>query len=313
MSEMPNGVSQLEAIHRLRKDLKDATKLIGRREARYLVDAYYQIQEMRKASGNQIRSVTPKGEEERPVEPLEPHAILDWYNTNTELLENSLKKALSWYADSKPLGVWAQSIHGIGPVISAGLLAHIDFNPWRCLNKDAKKKCKSDAPCSEFCHFEKITTVGQIWSFAGLSVGQEWHKGERRPWNAQLKTLCWKIGDCFMKTYNSEKSFYGKIFAERWELEKQRNEQNQFADQAKVKLEKFNIRKSTDAYKSYSTGKLPPAHILARAERYTVKLFLSHYHAVGYEMQFGEKPPKPFVVEHLGHAHVIPPPNWPMP
>ena len=58
---------------------------------------------------------------------------------------------------------------------------------------------------------------------------------------------------------------------------------------------------------------LPPAHIHMRATRWVVKLFLSHYHAVGYEIETGQKPPKPYVFEYLeGHAHYIAPPNWPM-
>jgi hypothetical protein len=57
---------------------------------------------------------------------------------------------------------------------------------------------------------------------------------------------------------------------------------------------------------------LPPARIHRRAVRYAVKLFLAHYHHVAYEVEFGEPPPKPYVIEHLGHVDFIGPPNWPM-
>ena len=69
-----------------------------------------------------------------------------------------------------------------------------------------------------------------------------------------------------------------------------------------------NIGKTTDAYKAYIQGKLPPAHIQQRAERYAVKIFLSHLHEFWYEQHYGEKPPKPFAIEILGHAHQIPRP-----
>jgi hypothetical protein len=55
---------------------------------------------------------------------------------------------------------------------------------------------------------------------------------------------------------------------------------------------------------------LPPAHIHARAKRYAVKLFLAHYQQVAYELHFGKKPPNPYPIEILGHAHMIDPPNY---
>ncbi|MHB8069867.1 MAG: hypothetical protein ACYDIC_18395, partial [Desulfobaccales bacterium] len=81
----------------------------------------------------------------------------------------------------------------------------------------------------------------------------------------------------------------------------------EFRDQAVEKLKKFNIGKNTEAYKYYSIGKLPPGHIHARAKRYAVKIFLSHYHARAYELEFGEKPPAPYPLAIMGHAHYIGP------
>ena len=90
------------------------------------------------------------------------------------------------------------------------------------------------------------------------------------------------------------------------------NEAGAYKGQAEAKLLKFKIGQDTDAYKAYSQGKLPPAHIHARAKRYAVKLFLAHYHHVGYELLHGELPPRPFVIEHMGHVDYMGPPNWPM-
>jgi DNA modification methylase len=78
-----------------------------------------------------------------------------------------------------------------------------------------------------------------------------------------------------------------------------------YYDQAATKLEKFKIGKTTDAYKAYSIGKLPPAHIHARAKRYAVKLFLSHLHETMHEIEHGTTPPLPYALAHLGHAHKI--------
>ena len=56
------------------------------------------------------------------------------------------------------------------------------------------------------------------------------------------------------------------------------------------------IGKDTDAIKSYRVGKLPPAHIHARAKRYAVKLFLAHFHETGYRLHYGTEPPAPYPI-----------------
>lgn len=269
---------ELEALNKLKRDIKNAGTTLSKEEARYLVDLYYQMQEYRKASDNQVRQLQKE-------DTKEPHETLAFFANNFRTLERNIKSVLQVYVESKPIGQWMLSICGIGPVISAGLMANIDIT--------------------------KVQTAGQIQAFAGLDPTREWNKGEKRPYNARLKTLCWKIGQCFIKVQNNEEDVYGKIFAIRKAYEIERNEKGELADQAKAKLEKYNIGKNTDAYKWYSQGKLPPAHINQRASRYAVKIFLSHLFSVWYEMEHKEKPPKPYAIAILNHAHEIPIPNWP--
>ncbi len=119
---------------------------------------------------------------------------------------------------------------------------------------------------------------------------------------------CWKLGQSFVKVSNNDKDIYGHIYRERKEYEIQRNEAGENAEIAKQALEKKNYRKDTEAYKCYSRGILPPAHIQARAERYAVKIFLSHLFDVWYRLERGQEPPKPFAIGILGHAHMITPP-----
>ena len=139
-----------------------------------------------------------------------------------------------------------------------------------------------------------------------------WGKGEKRPWNARLKVVCWKAGESFVKVQNNDRDIYGTVYAERKALEQARNAEGLFADQAAAMLERKRIGKDTEAYKWYSQGMLPPAHIHARSTRYAVKLFLAHWHHVAYETEYAEEPPKPYVLTQLDHAHYIAPPNWPM-
>lgn len=264
---------EMESIKKLTKDIRNAAATLSIEEARYLVDLYYQIQENRKATNNQCRSIADK-----------PHETLAFFAENFETMEKQIKNALQKYAEAQPIGQWLLSITGIGPVIAAGLMAHIDIM--------------------------EVQTAGQIQAFAGLDPTRKWEKGKKRPWNADLKTLCWKAGESFVKVSNNEKDVYGKLYKIRKEYENIKNENGDYAEQAEAKLKNFKIGKNTEAYKYYSQGKLPPAHINERAKRYAVKIFLSHLFSVWYELTRGEKPPKPYAIAILNHAHEIPIPNW---
>jgi Transposase IS116/IS110/IS902 family len=270
---------RLEAIQpdlsvqtRLSRDLKNAAKSLSLDEARFLVDNYYSLQKSRITAGNQIQALEKATSEE-------PHETIDWFNVQARVLEENVKRALDRWTDSHPVGQWAKSIVGIGPVLSAGLLAHIDIT--RC------------------------PTAGHIWSFAGLNPEQKWEKGGRRPWNAELRAICWRIGESFVKFSGNPRDFYGKIWRERKELEVQRNEAGLFKARAEESLSVRKYGKDTDAYKWLIQGKLPPAHIHARAKRYAVKLFLAHYHEVAYKLHYGVDPPLPYPIAHLGHVHKI--------
>lgn len=268
---------ELESVNRLSRDMKRAAKTLSVDEARYLVDAYYQLQGDRIRSTNQVAALEASEE---------PHETLRWLADNSGLLERNIKSALDAYSDAHKVGLWAKSITGIGPVIAAGLLAHIDIT--------------------------KAPTVGHIWRFAGLDPTITWDKGQRRPWNASLKTLCWKIGESFVKVSGHESDVYGHLYLDRKQKELARNEAGELAEQAAEKLRKFRIGKDTGARKSYEAGLLPPAHIHARAKRWVVKLFLAHYQSVAYRAHYGEPAPKPYILTQAGgHAHEISCPNWP--
>jgi hypothetical protein len=275
---MAEDTYEPEPLKRLTKDLKRAAVTLSKGEARFLVDSYYQMQENRIRADGQIRSIDQ-------AEIREPHETLSWLSANSATLERNVKSALDSYGDAHLVGRWSKSIVGIGPVLSAGLIANIDI--------------------------EKAPTVGHIWRFAGLDPTVTWEKGKKRPWNASLKTLCWKIGESFVKVSSHDADFYGKIYLARKAYEIGKNDSGVLADQAAAKLEKFKIGKTTDAFKAYSTGKLPPAHIHARAKRYAVKLFLSHWHGVAYQDHYHTLPPKPYVITHLHHVHEIVCPNNP--
>ena len=285
-----------ELITRLNRDLRDSAALMGRQEARYLVDLYYAIQEQRQRAASQSRT----SEEE------EPSNVTDWLFDQFRVLENDIKKSLAVYADSQLPGQWAQSIHGIGPVIAAGLLAHIDLRPWKCTH--GKDRCSPENP-HPGCAHSPVHTAGGVWRFAGLDPTVKWGKGEKRPWNAKLKRLAWIIGDSFCKQRNSPKDFYGKFYEDRKAYEIAKNEAGDYSDLA---VESLATRKFVDKElrATYEAGMLPQGRIELRARRYATKLFLAHYHHVAHFDTFGDAPPMPYAIAHLGHAHYITPPNF---
>lgn len=276
-----DGINEsIELVTRLGREKKKAAALLSRQEGMFLVDQYYSLQKERLASAGRVRSM-----------PNEPNDIMKWLTTNMFNLENDLKSALGYWAKQFTVGQWLQQVCGIGPVISAGLLAHLDIR--------------------------KGKTAGHFWSFCGIAGHQVWEKGEKRPWNADLKSLLvFKAGECFVKVQNNDKDFYGKLFAERKKNEIEANEQFKFKDQAEEKLQKYKIGKTTDAYKFYSIGLLPPAHIHARARRWAVKVFLSHLHEVMFYDYYGDNTNYvPYVFSehcHQPHKHRIRVPNWPL-
>jgi hypothetical protein len=296
-------------VTRLSRDIVKAMGHVGIAEARYLCDMYYVLQDNRKAAGNQVRALNESGE---------PHEVIQWLFAQNEVLEQQIKRALDKWTDTMPISVWCKQIVGIGPVIAAGLRAHLEI--------------------------KGHPTVGAWWRFGGYDPTCSWEKGEKRPWNAALKCLLWKVGCSFTKVSGNANDFYGKLIISRKLYEQAHNDAGDYADQARAKLEKFKIAKNTDAWPWYAgcypggttkewsltiperrakylegvrlePGKgvpmLPPAHIQQRAQRWSTKLFLAHYHAVAYWYEYGEKPPKPYVISILGHADIIDPPNAP--
>ena len=266
-----------EEVARLTKDLKAASRILSAQEARFLVDSYYAMQEDRIRAAHQERTLAENGE---------PCTVMDWLLEQRTVMEKQIARALDAYTGASPVGVWMRSIVGIGPVIAAGLLANIDI--------------------------KQAPTVGHIWRYAGLDPTVKWGKGEKRPWNAALKRLQFLIGESFVKVSGNEKDVYGKIYKERKDYEARKNEAGDYAETAARALANKKFGDDTKAKAIYLTGKLPPAHLHMRAKRYAVKMFLSHLQEIWWELDTGEKPPKPFAISILGHGHYIPPPNWPL-
>ena len=241
-----------------------------RAQFRYMVNQYYMMQENRKRTDNQLRSAGID---------VSANSVLQYLSRNSHDTEKFIKTCLDFYTSMHPVGIWMKDITGIGPVISAGILAHIDIR--RC------------------------PTSGHIESFAGYNPTVKWEKGQKRPFNMALKTLLFHAGMGFIKNSGKDKCVYGKWYLAKKKEYMDKNEAGEYSAQAEYDLLHKYKDKNTSAYKSCKEGKLPQAQILARARRWTIKLFVSHLHEHWYTLEFGEPPAKPYAIAILGHAHHI--------
>jgi hypothetical protein len=231
------------------------------------------MQKHRKSMANQMRAL----EEE-----AKPNSTLEWTTVQTRFLEAQIKTSLDIWSRDQPICQWSRSIVGIGPVISAGLAAHINIH--------------------------KCTSPSSVWKYAGADPTSKWEKGKKIPWNADLKVLRWKIGESFVKTSALPNAYYSQFYINRKALETARNEAGMFAAAAAESLPHFDKR--TEAYKAYAVGKLPLGRIHLRATRYATKIFLAHYFVVLYELTHKRPAPHAWINDLGGHADWVKPPNW---
>jgi hypothetical protein len=129
---------------RLSRDVRDAAATLAADQVRWLVAEYYEMQTQRIRADAQMREASKAGE---------PSAVLKWIRNNFAAMESDIKQTMHAYAASRLEGRWLLSITGIGPVIAAGLLAHI--------------------PPTGF------PSPAHIWSFAGLNPARPWLGTER--------------------------------------------------------------------------------------------------------------------------------------
>lgn len=290
-------------------------------EARALVRQYYAIQRFRLRAEAQSRAT------QMPT--------LDLLARVFAILEAQCEKILDVYTDTHPMGTWLRGIKGIGPVLSAGLLAYIDI--------------------------ERVDYVGRVYSYAGLVPSEKlFESNGKRNYNATFKSICFKIARSFVMLSNHPDCYYGKIYKEAKEKLTKRNESGGYADVARRKLERAlgrlsaaqrerwlqrleaalspedlsdvrilpavdevhededndeenDEKKKKDvlgAIWTWHKGKLTASHIDLMARRIAIKIFLDHVCRVWAKRELGRDLPPPYPISILGHDGFIPPPSW---
>lgn len=242
-------------------------------EIGHCVELYYDAQSLR------IRHANKERTEQRGVL---SQWLAEWLGQGEKQIYNKLHQ---WVESDRPSpeAKWAYSQVGIGPVIAAGLSAYIDV--------------------------ARSRTISSLWRFAGLAPGFDRRvRGEKLPYNARLKVLCWKMGESFVKVSGKEGATYGHIYARFKAHEIDKNASGRYANAAQAELQKKSFKRENVTKKKLESGQLSDAHLHARAMRKAVKQFLSDYWVVGRKAR-GLPVTLPYAFEVLHHSkeHYEPP------
>jgi hypothetical protein len=259
-------------VPNLDKEVILEAKNLTNPEARFLSANYYASQKMRMRVDMQLRHMSKDLTEEDGGK----FKLLNYTTLGFGSMEEQVAKALAKYAESTQVGRWALAQMGVGPVIVAGLLAHLDIT--------------------------EADTVGHFWRFAGRDPTCVWEEGEKRPYCARLKLLTFHLGQSFKRNHNRADCFYGKLYEIKKAKLIARNEAGGFKEKAAV----FHLKDGTKENKALlKNGMVPPFYIDTIACTYAVKIFLSHLHAVMFWDHYHRAPPRPFAIAHLNHGHEI--------
>ena len=308
----------LYKIMKITKDLKSnltVIKSMSRQEIKMLVTLFYQLQELRKATKNQLRAIEDDEKKKGNTQ------VLTWILQNFAVSEIGIRDCLHLIAENSEVGQWLTQIIGIGDVLAAGLIAHFDVTgkkyatqfisyaglndnnrPW--IGEEKANQIIEEVLTNENGKPKKTITdddVVQIaiksqWKYEYLvekafdQEKQKWDKQKLKkaikkiPYNKNLKTLMYKVGSSFHWNCNKPNSLYGKLLSERRVYEEKLNAEGAYAEQAEAGAKR--VKKDTVAYKYYKEGVLPPGHIIMRAMRYSEKIFISHLFEEMYRVKY---------------------------
>lgn len=279
---------------------------------------------------------------------LKPPELFQHFRRSVARLEKQTNAALEIYADQHLPMRWMRTV-GVGIAQSVGIYSLIDIERchkvsslWRYSGYDPSvlKLTKKEAgECLRYFR-ELLPDVDYPDEATVRLVAKELNRGPKQllnitrvgtkrtsitwpqlykallsyPWNQELKEILFRVGAMFRRGGRGlglQISPYRSIYEWRKEYEVRRNEAGDYAEQAAYKLESRSFKRDTIARRCYEEGKLPPAHLDARARRFTVKIFLVHLHQVMFYERYGKMPDKPYVLEILGKDMEISCPRWP--
>lgn len=242
-------------------------------EIRLLVDSFYAIQNLRIQQGNRIHMLV----RDYGVDESEASMLHNMIKVGLTSVERDIEKRVRHYVRPMPIyKLWmGPEVKGVAEILAGGIIAGLG-------------------------DIGKFGTVSKVWKYCGLGINedggiQKRKRGEKINYSPFLKTLCWKIGESFVKI--SDRGYYGERLSEY-----KNNEVKKQLASGIVILPQADIPKKDDGKVYMSQG-----HVHNRAKRKAVKLFLSHTWHVWREIEGLPTEGKWFPPE--GH-HYYDPPGW---
>lgn len=118
-------------------------------------------------------------------------ATIERYCERFQLLEKEVTCEIAESVKEHEVYWWLSATKGIGPGLAGCLLAHIDI--------------------------EKANTVSALWKYSGLAVtdgvADRPTKGQKLPYNAELKRICFLIGSSFLRANSPYRDLYDEAKA----------------------------------------------------------------------------------------------------
>ena len=263
---------------------------------RTLVDMYYDFQSQRIQT--QLRIGASQREHLLTEDDLSIYGITTIFE-NAQAFEKDIEKLIRAQLKNHALyNQYLSRIIGIGPMLSAGLIAYIDdiekfehvSSLWQYCGYGMNRYCpKCKKPTYQDVEYETGKTAKKLHPLERCPICntqtnpiiQRRIIGYQSNWNDKLKVLAWKTGTSFVKqtpTRSKYRKLYDKIKAEEHKLHPNR------------------IKKKSKTL--YSDG-----HLHNRAMRKVVKIFLAHLWQT-WRRQKGLETTEPYAKQLLGHSVV---------
>ena len=211
---------------------------------------------------------------------VDNNQVLAFFRNRISELQKSIKASLEIYARTFTVGRWALEVTNLDSAIITKFLDDIIVDESR--------------------------TPEELWSYAGLILNEPDTK--KQVYNVSLKHMCVEIGRIFVKDTSYKNNFYTELYLRDYLRRTNLNKEGAYATLAKQSLSSYVVdpkKEQSIANKAiYEKGLLPENRISVQSQRYAVKIFLAHWHAVAYRDLFHKD-----YVSH--HKNIVPVPRWP--
>jgi hypothetical protein len=223
---------------------KAAPAPLDRTELRVLVEAYYDVQQMRLECENRIRAAV----ERQGLDADKAKALQDWMDERLARQEAELRSMVRQRIRGQPLWeLWLKDVKGVGPCIAGGLFA------W----------------AGDLSRFD---TVSKLWAYAGLhtvdGLAPRRQRGQKANWNPRLRVLAWKAAESFVRCGDG----YRRLYLEEKERLRRLHPEPVPWDPPRLKRDGTPLLRFSDG------------HVDAMARRKVAKVFLAHCWQRGREL-----------------------------